>query len=60
MLRNVLSLLLFVSVVSGCASRGAVDDPVVRSFTWFSYVGGQDIKAVCAPRPASTWRSRQL
>ena len=56
MLPRVLSLLLFVSVTAGCASRGAVDDPVVRSFTWFSYVGGEDIKAVCAPGASDRYR----
>ena len=27
----------------------AVDQPIVRSFHWFSYVGGDDIRAACKP-----------
>jgi hypothetical protein len=27
----------------------AVEQPIVRSFNWFSYVGGDDIRAACQP-----------
>ena len=26
-----------------------VDQPIVRSFNWFAYVGGDDIRAACRP-----------
>jgi hypothetical protein len=45
--------LLVGVVVSGCMYRGGIDNPVVRNFTWFSYVAGDDIRERCAPgRPA--------
>lgn len=28
---------------------GTTDNPVERSLTWFSYVGGDDIRAACTP-----------
>ncbi len=53
---RILLFLLLASLAAGCASRGAVDDPVVRSFTWFPYVGGEDIKAICAPGASDRYR----
>ncbi len=35
----------------------AVEPPIVRSFNWFSYVGGDDIRAACA-KPGSRNRLR--
>jgi hypothetical protein len=45
-----LGLSLF-AVAPAAAQRPdrSVDQPVVRSFNWFSYVGGDDIRAACAP-----------
>ena len=35
--------------LAGCTTfTGSVDNPVERSFTWFSYVAGDDIRAACA------------
>ncbi len=38
----------FSSVLAQRADRN-VDTPVVRSFTWFGFVGGDDIRAACRP-----------
>jgi hypothetical protein len=40
---------VFVALVlASCATfTGTTDNPVERSFTWFSYVAGDDIKAAC-------------
>jgi hypothetical protein len=38
----------FSSAVAQRADRN-VDMPVVRSFTWFGYVGGVDIRSTCQP-----------
>ncbi len=34
-------------VLSACTYRGESDNPVVRRFTWFSYLNGDDIRAAC-------------
>jgi hypothetical protein len=40
-------------VIISCSYRGAeLDNPVVRSLSWFSYAGGDDLRDGCAP-PAS-------
>ena len=42
-----------LTALAGCAYRGGVENPLVRKATWFSYVGGDDIRAQCAlGRPA--------
>ncbi|WP_125932998.1 hypothetical protein [Kiloniella majae] len=42
----VLSPLLFAA---GCTYQGDIDKPYTQKATWFSYVGGDDIRARCAP-----------
>lgn len=38
------------AVLAGCAYRGGdIGDPAVRKFGWFSFVGGNDIRAHCGP-----------
>ena len=45
-----LALLTALAVtLAACASRGPVDNAVVRSLTWFNYAAGTDIKAACGP-----------
>jgi hypothetical protein len=43
-------------LLSACAARGPVDDPLVRSFTWFSYLAGDDIRAACVPGSPERYR----
>ena len=42
--------------LSGCASSGPVDNPVGSVLTWFSYVGGEDIRDACHPGAPEMWR----
>lgn len=49
--------LLVVFIVSGCTTyTGSADNPVARSFTWFSYVAGDDIKVACTPGSRDRFR----
>lgn len=48
-------LLLAATAAAQRADRN-VDMPVVRSFHWFSYVGGDDIRAACRPGGRSRLR----
>jgi len=53
---KIISALVFGSMLLSAATASAqrtdrnVDMPVVRSLNWFGYVGGDDIRAACAPR----------
>ncbi len=47
---------LAVLVLAGCAAKGPVDQPIARSLAWFSYVGGDDIRAACVPNSAARYR----
>lgn len=47
---GLLGIAAFCGVLGGCAAPGGpVLNPVGRTLTWFSYVGGEDIRARCAP-----------
>ncbi|MGQ0665005.1 MAG: hypothetical protein ACT4P2_15775 [Pseudomonadota bacterium] len=51
--RSMIAALLALVALGACAYRGGIEDPVTRYFTLFSYIGGEDIRAQCAPgRPA--------
>ena len=45
-----------VLLVAGCSYRGNIDDPVVRRLSWFSYIGGDDIRAACGPGTLDRYR----
>ena len=51
--RQVVMLLILSAIIAACTYQGdsvtgfGSDHPVVRKFTWFSYVGGEDIRAAC-------------
>ena len=56
-----LSLLLALSIsavaLAGCEYAGPGDDnPIARNLTWFSYVGGENMKKACAPGASDTYR----
>ena len=36
--------------------EGSVDNPIERSFSWFSYVAGDDIRAACQPGSPDQYR----
>lgn len=48
--------LFIVLLLAGCAASGPVDNPIARNLTWFSYVGGDDIRAACAPGAPDRYR----
>jgi len=41
--------LVAVSTASAQRPDRKVEQPIVRSFNWFSYVGGDDIRSACEP-----------
>lgn len=46
-----------VATLSACAYRGGdIGDPVVRKFTWFSYVAASDLREACVPGGAERYR----
>lgn len=52
-----LALLACASALAGCTYRsGDVANPFTRKFTWFSFVGGEDIRATCAPGSPDRFR----
>lgn len=44
-----LVLLAATVVLQACTYAGSNDNPILRKFTWFSYVGGDDIRRDCRP-----------
>lgn len=42
--------------LAACAYHGNFDDPIQRRFQWFSYIGGDDIKADCHPGSVDRYR----
>jgi hypothetical protein len=51
----VLGVLLALALTA-CEATGPAGDPVSRSFTWFDYLGGGDLRRACGPGAASRWR----
>ncbi len=50
---------LVLLVAAGCASQGAIDNPVVRRATWVDYISGGDIRRACqAKEPGTVGRYR--
>jgi hypothetical protein len=45
-----------IGLVASCAYRGDIDNPVVRKFTWFSYLDGEDIRVGCAESAVDRYR----
>lgn len=49
--------LCLVLAGSACTYRGqAMDEPLTRRATWFSFVAGEDIRAACTPRSTDRYR----
>jgi hypothetical protein len=44
------------AVLAGCTYSGGVDNPLVRRFTWFSYVAGDDVRKNCGPGAPRQYR----
>jgi hypothetical protein len=47
---------LFAVVLGACVAQGPAEDPVSRSFTWFSYLSGEDIQRRCEAGGRDRWR----
>ena len=45
---SIASALFIVLLLAGCAASGPAGNPIARNLTWFSYVGGDYIRAACA------------
>jgi len=43
-------------LLSACAYKGGGDHPVIRKFTWFSYVAGDDIRQACSHTSGERYR----
>tara|TARA_B100000315_G_scaffold260173_1_gene319706 strand:- start:10502 stop:11230 length:729 start_codon:yes stop_codon:yes gene_type:complete len=43
-------------ILSACAYKGGGDHPVIRKFTWFSYIAGDDIRQGCAKTSSERYR----
>ncbi|MGB0632787.1 MAG: hypothetical protein ACPGRZ_19015 [Alphaproteobacteria bacterium] len=43
------TLVLAVFALAGCQYAGPSDDPVARNFSWFDYLGAENLKAACGP-----------
>ncbi|HEY1720763.1 MAG TPA: hypothetical protein VGG27_05920 [Magnetospirillaceae bacterium] len=49
--------LLALAAVSACTYEGGgVNNPLTRKFEWFSYLGGDDIRATCMPGSPDRFR----
>lgn len=44
-----ISVILSAVALAGCQYAGPSDDPVARNFSWFDYLGAENIKAACGP-----------
>lgn len=51
-----LALAAGLAVLPGCTYTGDTGNPVARAVTWFSYVGGDDIRAACKPGAPDRFR----
>ena len=56
MFRRLVHACLTAAVVSACSAAGPVDNPIGRTLTWFSYVGGEDIRKQCEAGGPNRWR----
>ncbi|MBC7136026.1 MAG: hypothetical protein H5U25_10380 [Oceanibaculum nanhaiense] len=45
-----------IGLLAGCASTGPTDNPIRRSLTWFSYLGGDDLRTTCQPGSPERYR----
>lgn len=49
-------LLAALLCLSACAADGVAGDPISRRFTWFSMLGGEDIRNGCGPGAPARYR----
>lgn len=49
-------VILAALMLSACAYEGGGDQPVIRKFTWFSFIAGDDIAHQCGRVPGERYR----
>src|SRR5882672_8830264 len=54
--RGLAVALILGVALDACAYHGNFDDPIQRRFQWFSFLGGDDIKAACRPGSIDRYR----
>lgn len=56
-MRRLMTLALATTALAGCTYTGGdIGDPLTRKATWFSFVGGDDIRASCQPGTPDRYR----
>ncbi|MDA0240525.1 MAG: hypothetical protein O3A84_10935, partial [Proteobacteria bacterium] len=61
-MRQWCTLLILGGLLSACTYQGATvegfgtDHPITRKFSWFSYVGGEDIRTACVTGAPDRYR----
>ncbi len=48
--------LIGLGLLSACAYRGGIAQPLTQKVAWFSYINGDDIRAACVPGASSQYR----
>jgi hypothetical protein len=51
-----LPLLAVLAGLVACTAEGPAENPLIRKFTWFSYVNGDDLRAECRPGAPPRYR----
>jgi hypothetical protein len=52
-----LAVVAFAAVTAACTyEAGYHENPIFRSFSWFSYLGGEDIRSACLPGASDRYR----
>jgi len=54
--RGLILAFLLGASLAACAYRGNFEDPIQRRVQWFSFIGGDDIKAACKPGSFDRYR----
>ena len=47
---------LFVFILASCSYEGGSEQPVIRKFTWFSYIAAEDMRKKCKYTSSSQYR----
>lgn len=51
-----LAACLGIMQAAGCEAAGPAGDPVTRTFSWFDYLGGGDLRRSCGAGASARWR----
>jgi len=56
MIGRFVSITAAMLILSACAYKGGGDHPVIRKFTWISYIAGDDIRQSCSKTSGERYR----